>query len=285
LTDNGVWAGVLSDALALAGENLAEPILGARFRHLVAQAAISRGLVFPPESEPNLRLAELVLRHPSVVISLARAGQDMLIAPADRPDLLAEKRGEGPLTGIRADFFTAFTRINPNRRPWYDPDLDAIAWLNGEPDVEKLIPVTSPTLEDELSVRSRFVEQIENEQTKELLRGALATPQPLPAFTAIVRAESLQRRWHVFRTQALAERIRLWAQQFGLHWRDQWLNSGSQIKTTVRSTGSLGRSDYSNTRGIVPSEKVIQGLLALDAEDLARISVPLDLVLKLLRMA
>lgn len=271
------WPDVLLAAVGLAGKDISEPILGAHFRQLVAQAASAKGVAFPPASEPGLRLGELVRRYPSIVVSLSRPGQDMLLAPASRPELLTQKQKQESPTGIRSDLFVAFTRIGPSRQPWYDPEQDTVVWLEAAPETDRLVPIPSPALGDEVAIRRAFAEQIDDERVQQLLLEALAATKPLPAFTAFVRAENLQRRWHLFRTGALIERIRKWAQQFGLPWQESWLTS-SESRANSSAPGKHASMIDADSQ-----QRFLQGVLRLSAEEMARISIPLDVVLKLLR--
>lgn len=281
LDDLNLWPDILRDALARAGDDLSQPILGARFRQLVDQSAAAHGVRFPPDAEPTLRLSELLQRYPSVVLSLARPGQDMLIVPAGRPELLTETRQSEEMVGLRPDIFNAFTRINPIRKPWYDSDQDSVAWV-AEPGADGLIPIPSPTLEDEILVRRSFVESLEDERPKALLLGSLATARPLQAFSAIIRAEQLHRRWHEFRTQALVDRIQSWAHQFSLNWNEKWLTSGSIAKQNSLLDAPRA-SRLAQPTEVALSADSVAILSRLEPSDLARIMVPLDVVLKLLR--
>jgi hypothetical protein len=269
--DTDPWVEVLRNALARCGDG---PVLGSRFRNLVGEEAVRLGMQFPPESDPTLRFADLIQRYPQVVTALVRPGQDLLIAPTDRPEILAGEQTTGGLVGLRPDLFAALTKINPSRHPWYDPEQDVVVWLETDSHGETaLIPFPKASLENELAVRREFVELEEDTRSTALLREALESPQPLQAFTAIVRAEQLQRRWHEFRTQALIERLQKWSTEFGLIWNERWLTSGARTRTVDRTPH--------HKRGAGNSETVLRSLLALEPSDLGRISVPLDIVLRI----
>ena len=86
-------------------------------------------------------------------------------------------------------------------------------------------------------------------------------------------------RWHIFRSQSLAERLAQWAKESGIPWRETWLTIPTSDQTVP-----ISRSD-SPVIATSPKGR-IEGLATLveglNEADLARISVPLDLVLKIL---
>jgi len=111
------WRAILQEALA----TNPPPVVGTHFRSAVDTAAAKHELRFPPAGQPVLRFIQLLERYPDVVSILRRPGQDFLVAPSDRADLLA-KGIQDRFFGIRNDLFQAFTIISENQA-FYDKAL------------------------------------------------------------------------------------------------------------------------------------------------------------------
>ena len=86
-------------------DNAAFPLQ--KLRQLVAEAARASGMEYPPPEEPLLKFAQFLERYPQVAVVRRRPGQDVLVAPAEHPDLLIEIANPGR---IRQDLFDAFNR-------------------------------------------------------------------------------------------------------------------------------------------------------------------------------
>jgi len=268
------WSEILREAIET---NSTQPVVGTRFRDAINSAASKRGLQFPPVAEPALRFIELLQRYPNVVSILRRPGQDFLVGPAGKSDLLT-KGIQGQLYGIRQDLFQAFTTFGVNR-PYYSKSADQVVWQppgEGQALPDSLVPIEPTTEGAEIQLRRDFAETVAPQSlTRPQLLGALTNPLPLPAFSRAVREAGLQREWHAFRTERVLERIQRWARDKQIEWKDAWL--------TERQTDS----PYKNRAGL-PSETPtraegdsLQVLFSgLDAADIQRISIPLDLVLK-----
>ena len=278
MSGDNQWSEILQEALT-AGlkERPDAPILGTRFRQLVEVAAASHNQTFPPPDEPGLKFADLLERYPNIVLTRRRGGQDMLIAPANKPELLLHAR-EWPAPSIRQDIFNAFTRISVEERPWYDRERDAVVWLKKDAVPDSTVPVSIPsvTLEAAVEVRKAFVATVDPSQSKEL-EAALTSSQPLALFTNVIRSRGLQRLWHVFRSERLAESISAWAKAAGIPFREEWF--GGALPQFVPSEGRpryhIGGESGWRTALMTLAER-------LDESDLARISVPLDIVLRAL---
>jgi len=79
------WREILREAIQA---NPTRPVVGTHFRAAIKSAASKRGLQFPPFGEPELRFIQLLERYPDVVAILRRPGQDFLVGPVGRSDLL-----------------------------------------------------------------------------------------------------------------------------------------------------------------------------------------------------
>ncbi len=258
---------------------------GSRLRVLVAAVAVEKGLQYPPDDSPEITFAQFLSRYPDLAVVRHRPKQDMLVAPASQPELLVEPprvAESGPLPGIRRDLFDSFTRLSTSIRAWYVPDDDSIIWRapTTPPESQTWVAIPQPTIQQAIDVRQRFAESISDLTLKHSLLAAIGSAKPLVEFTNAVRLAGLQRDWHRFRTSTLVEHMKGWAREAGVSWRDSWI--------TVAS----GEDPYS-ARALAPSRaaetphewrRALAFLVqSLDGDDLRRISIPLDIVLKALQ--
>ena len=266
------WREILREAI---GEGATEPLRGTHFRSALDASAAKHGLRFPPESEPNLKFIQLIQRYSDVVSIMRRPGQDFLVVPAGRSDLLT-KGVQGRIFGIRKDLFDAFTIVSNDRR-FYDKAADKIFWRRLDTTDEPShtgVPIEPPTTASEIELRREFVASLSEESTRLALSDALAQPLPFSAFGKSVRGVGVQRAWHRFRTEQLSERIQRWAKDNGIEWKDAWLTEGS--------------SERWKDAALAPSTERVEAdalhvlFSGLDAADIQRISIPLDLVLKVI---
>jgi hypothetical protein len=267
------WREVLRDIIST---RTAWPAPGAQLRVALNSAARKRALQFPPVGEPGLRFVQLLERYPDVVSILRRPGQDVLVAPAGRSDLLAMGI-QNEFYGIRFDLFGAFTIVSDNR-PYYDKAADRVEWFSaGEEPVSggTWIPIESATSTAEVKLRRDFAESAENSASRSILLKTLEGPFPFRAWSGAIKETGLQRSWHVFRTKQLQEKIQRWARDNGIEWKDAWLTERSTAFTPMKSTPSI-REPLQRKDGD-PVQLLFSGL---DAADMQRISIPLDLVLK-----
>ena len=215
------WRDIVREAIGGA----TQPVIGTHFRSAVRAAAIKRGLAFPPDTEPGLRLNQLIQRFPDVVTLMRRPGQDLLVVPAGRSDLLTVQSRS---FGIRRDLFEAFT-IASNNRPYYDKLNDKVIWR--KPDtVDELpascVPIIPTTLDNETDLRRQFIASLaDRPSASSELSNSLKTESRLQSFGKAVRDVKVQREWHSFRTERIVERIQSWAKNNGIAWKDAWLTA------------------------------------------------------------
>jgi len=266
------WREILRDAIQ---QNGGQPCIGTKYRSAVDVAAAKQGLRFPPPSEPYLRFVELIQRYPEIVSIARRPGQDFLVAPAGRTDLLAEGVQRRPY-GIRRDLFEAFTFVGEGH-PYYDKVLDKVVWEpDGEGSSPSCVAIEPPTLEGEIKLRRDFLASLSDDPAiRDNFEKALVSPRPLQTFGIAVRERGLQRKWHAFRTERVLERIESWARSQGIAWKDAWLTEGRSER--VSQSTNVGAS---SPAGVHESDPVQVLFSKLDAADIQRISIPLDLVLK-----
>ena len=272
-----IWQELINEALTDLIKRTGAPAPGAKLRGAIAHLARQRGFDFPPAGVR--KFTELVEAFPADFILQRRPGSDVLVVPAARAELLAiEQPGAAPAVArIRQDIFDALTKVPVPAygQPYYVPEKDLVQWIKiGEqpPQTAVVMPVT--TLEEELALRKVFIEELEPVDTgKNALDATLATTQPLREFSNAVKEYGLIRKWHAFRVVRLATRLREWSVSKSLPWQSSWVDA-----TEPRSIAASPAAPVSldNKRHLLEFSSL------LTEEDLARISVPMDIVLRLL---
>ena len=195
------------------------------------------------------------------------------------PQLLAEAPESGA-SRLREDIFEAFTRIPrgvPPSEPWYVVSDDTVVWLlptelsgSGE-----LVKIPAATLEQELSERKSFIQSADlAEDAKIRIAASLDAHSGLGSFSKLIKAHGLSQMWHRHRFQAVVRRIRAWCTAAGVPWREGWVSS-SDASTPTQTGDDLPAT---NLRCLF--ERFVE---SLTDEDLRRISVPLDIVLKVIQ--
>lgn len=275
-----VWPEIVAEALkqGLIASKGAVP--GAKLRQLIARTAHRYGVQYPPAGQEDEKFGEFLNRFSSLLILLRRHGQDILIAPVDQPQMLDIP--EGGQTQLREDIFEAFTHIPrelPPAEPWYARDTDTIKWspANEPLDMERFVRILPATLSQELEDRKAFaLSSGIDSQIKDSLVATLEDHSALWAFSRIVKEHGLARKWHLHRLQAVVLRIRNWCESKHVEWREDWLRS---------KTNQPSRMHSINVSTPIDGQRFLFGKFveALSDEDLKRVSVPLDIVLKLLQ--
>lgn len=272
-----VWQELINEALTELVERTGAPAPGAKLRGAIAHLARLRGLDFPPAGVR--KFTELVEAFPADFILQRRPGSDVLVVPAARAELLAiEQPGAAPAAArIRQDIFDALTKVPVPAYglPYYEPEKDLVLWIReGDQLPQTAVAMPATTLEEELALRAAFIEEAEAVGTgKDALAASLATTRPLRDFSDAVQEFGLVRKWHTFRVARLATRLREWSVRKSLAWQPSWVDA-----TELRSTAAPPAAPVSldNKRHLLELSSL------LTEEDLSRISVPMDIVLRLL---
>ena len=275
-----IWLEILKDALATLVARTKAPVSGAKLRAAVKKLAEDRGEQFPPEG--MTKWSKFVSSFPNDITVVPNPGSDLLVVPANRAELQAVAVAAAKATTsapirMRSDIFEALTRIpDQDERVVYVPESDAVLWQQSNeilPANAVLFPPASWAAEVEM--RRQFAASSGNTETaKDALNQALDSDGPLRQFTSTIRSFGLIHDWHLFRLNALTMRLREWAQTHGLPFKEEWL--GLDNPTPTSSGVALVAVGGGNKRGLVE----LAGLLSDD--DISRISVPLDVVLRLL---
>jgi len=274
------WKQIVAEALAAGLKTSAGPVPGAKLRQLIFKGAKRRDLTYPPSGHEQESFGDFLKHFESIALVHRREGRDLVVAPADMPQLLADAPESGP-TRLREDIFEAFTRIPrglPPSEPWYVLSDDTVVWLlptelsgSGE-----LIKIPAATLELELGERKSFIQSVDlAEDVKNRMAGSLDTHSGLGSFSKLIKAHGLSQIWHRHRFRAVVRRIRAWCTAAGVPWRDEWVSSSDASKALTPTGDNLPGT---NQRQLF--ERLVE---SLTDEDLRRISVPLDIVIKLIR--
>jgi hypothetical protein len=272
------WNAVVAEALKRGLETSDGAVPGAKLRELIARIASKHGVSYPPLGHENEKFADFLKQFNWSLIVLRREGQDLLVAPSDMPQLL--DRSGNAYAQIRDDIFEAFTHIpkgSPPRQPWYVRGTDTIEWLaeNENPDGARLVRIPPATLDQELNDRRAFSISAEIEKdVQDRLLGTLTAHSALGSFSVVLRAHGLARKWHFYRFSEVVRRVKKWCEAEEVTWRDEWITPINQqskvdVPTLPSAVAEARRSSFGHF------------VETLSDEDLRRISVPLDIVLRL----
>lgn len=278
---NTVVRGSLDEALSKFPDR---PVAGAPFSQILKRRAQSEGLEFPPSPFKTFR--SFIETFKDILLVQRRAGRDVLIVPADRPDLLSSEVPDSTANRIRSDIFVALTQIQ-NRgstEPFYLKDSDEVVWFDAnQPKPAAAIPFVRATFEQEIVDRKTFIDSSDehlSQEAKATLSIALQSTSPLGAFSNAVKNLQLGNAWHRFRMGAVLTRLRRWSVENGVEWNSSWISENSAKPEEVPASEQLP----------VPQADIVAAAFGRDFftalaevvtdDDLARITVPLDLVAK-----
>lgn len=274
------WNQIVAEALAAGLKTSGGPVPGAKLRELVVKAASTRNLHYPPSGHEQESFGDFLKHFDSIMLVRRRKGRDLVAAPADMPQLLAEAPESGA-SRLREDIFEAFTRIPrgmPPSEPWYVVSDDTVVWLlptelSGS---GQLIKIPAATLEQELSERKSFIQSVDlAEDAKSRIAASLDAHSGLGSFSKLIKAHGLSQMWHSHRFRTVVGRIRAWCAAAGVPWREEWVSSSDASKPPTQTRDAISARNQRYLFG-----RFVE-LLADD--DLRRISVPLDIVLKVIQ--
>ncbi|MBF0426270.1 MAG: hypothetical protein HQL66_10695 [Magnetococcales bacterium] len=203
----------------------------------------------------------------------------MLVAPTDRHALLVEESRIADPDGatLRNDLFLAFTRISEHGFQYLRSQDRFEQRFFDSPAADGNAVLVSPmTMEQSIKDRQEFCGEIQgqDQELAESLRQALRDKDhtALRLFGDKVRESRLQARWHRFRIRLLVQRIRSWAGEAGIDWQATWWGTHN-----AESGHHEGPPDFSSQL----SPTLLEAMASLRPIDLARISIPLDIVARL----
>ena len=276
---NNDWSEIIAEALRLHVEKTNAAVPGAKLRAAVAEVAKSRGLNFPP-SEMG-KFSSFVESFQTEFIVDRPPGGDILVVPASRPELLAATNSisASNRARVRQDLFEALTRIPSDSfgLPYYDLSTDAVIYLKqNEATPARYLSLPATSLEKELQIRLQFIVNTDMDETPRQALQEVVTKgtTPLREFSQTVQSFGLGQQWHIFRMSLLATILRTWSVENAVPWQQSWVRASEQ------------RATYSPV--IVPpvsvdvKKQLIELAAMLSEGDLSRISVPMDIVLRLI---
>jgi hypothetical protein len=219
---------------------------------------------------PSGKFADFLKQFSDIISIIHRQGQDILVIPKENVFL---PNKDGDVLNIRHDMYKAFAFVDDTKTAYYNRELKYIEWFsaNEKPVGSQFVPIPPRTVEAEIKVREQFANTINQDEGEQLLF-ALTTVNRLGAFSTKLRELNLFQEWLSYRSKELLERIRRWASENSVYWDDSWIQSRTE---NVLSPFVI--QDIENN-------KLAAALAGLGKEDMSRIVIPLDLVLKLLKI-
>ena len=274
------WADIVRQALQKYfdqkshGQPRAVP--GAPLKPLVQKLAEEQSLSYPPLEFQNKKFSDFLQALPTAVLTQRRLGQDLLVVPTGRVDLLqapAETTSDTSNIIFRSDVFKAFTKINlaPSGQFWYSKTENAFVERSPDTVDATLMPVEPETLESAINERRKFVDELGlDKATSANLLSTLANDSigALGLFSAKVKELRLERQWHKFRSENVLQKLQAWATKQNIEFNPGWLEKHKQVPQEAVSSRE--------------TNAFLAGLMKLGAEDAKRVLVPLDIVLKVL---
>lgn len=265
------WSEIFDEAFKLAWGDEPRAVPGAKFRQLVARIVQDQGESFPP---PNSgKFSKFLAGFPDRLILQSSPGQDILVVPADRPELLSD--GKGLNARIRPDLFSALTKIQHGFSFYYLAQTDSVTAVEKNDEIPSgAVKLPSASLANEIALRNRFIHDgAHSDDAKTELSASLQEPRPLTSFTERIKAFGLSRDWHRFRAGAVVNVLKNWSVEHAIPWNPAWLTDGESVSLHSPIPAARLEQDLNS---------LIQALAGHVSEaDLSRISVPLDIVLKL----
>jgi hypothetical protein len=271
----------LREGIRIAG---GRAISGARLRQLIVQYAKINGLDFPPPQYNSF--SKFIETFSDLLLIQRREGRDFLVVPANMPELFTTEAIDSNSSRVRDDLFRALTQIrNKNKNgaeQYYLSDSDELVWIEkDQPKPSDAVPFPQASLEQEIFDRRTFAELPTSplsQSARDLLLDALNSSSPLGSFTSVVRDQGLHQHWHRYRMSAVLQRLRSWCKQNNVTWSTTWI---VEDKPLPNETLPLITTDLLN-KAVKFSGSDFFTLLAdvVTTDDLARIQVPLDLVMK-----
>ena len=232
---------------------------------------------------------------------------ERLAVPAGRPDAILD--GEIKYR-LRPDIFGAFATFG-GPATWYLPDKDCmVGSKDSQRPSESAVLVEPTTTELELDIRRDFIDSIAVGEPGNALAEALEDPRPFAAFSRVLHQTPFVHLWNAYRFGRIFTRIWEWLDGNGLEWHPGWLvavlhpvrshlpgrdaaegaNGGEPARARdgreEENDRSKSRPTTSNQRGASSHNLALQhlsdALAALPPAELSRISIPADLVLKMM---
>ncbi|NMM14943.1 MAG: hypothetical protein HHJ17_15590 [Rhodoferax sp.] len=209
----------------------------------------------------------------------------MLIVPVDRPELLSIELDDPSANRIRDDLFKALTQIPRHAddpAPYYLPSTDEVVWFAHDvPRPGEAIRFPAATFEQEIADRKEFIDSPEvnlPHTAKSTLSIALESSSPLGAFSFAVKELDISSSWHRYRMSAILMRLRRWSSEKNIRWSPHWI---AEVRPKPSDVPAAEQIAVQPVVPVVVAREFLGALASvITEEDLARIQVPLDLVVK-----
>ena len=226
------------------------------------------------------KFSSFLERFPAEFTVHRRPGRDILDVPAGRPELLATAQASfsSSLARIRDDLFAALTRIPSQHKAkaLYAPQNDAVIWTQpGEQHDDSAIELPETSLANELDIRRKFISEMQvAEQAKGALSTAISSEAPLRNFSIAIHSFGFVKQWHQFRLNILVDRLKNWSTEKRIQFRQNWV-ALSEPAIVQSDTSAVPVSD-------VNKRQLLEFANLLTDDELARIHIPMDIVLRVL---
>jgi len=216
------------------------------------------------------RFREFIQGFDDYLVATDKSSFDFLIVPKTYSSFLTQSG-----LNIRSDFYKAFTQFSETNKPYYDKETDSIIWAASSTAGSPLIPIPNATIDLEIDRRKRFVSDMLSDNTPlsdELLEKLSNRTTGLTDFSSALSKHLLHNKWMAYKKASVMKSIESWAKANDLPINSSWyIQSDSQVP--------------SNQLGLQESHRFsrfIEKLSSLSEDDLKRISVPLDIVKKII---
>lgn len=246
-------------------------ISGAAFKQVLQQ----RSDIELPEG----KFGDFLQQHSDVITIIKRNGSDILLIPKGEVHLLEKSLSNLTYATkkVRKDFYQAFTVIAPDKKCWYDIKNDSIKWLARDETVpHHFVSIPDRTEEMEISIRRDFVDNLPDSEAKYDLNKCFTKSWALSIFGQQIRRAGLADKWFDYRINNVVESINTWANNANIPIHESWF-SGVLIGGHADSILAEEKLPEASVNSLV-----LDKLKTLDQADLSRITVPLDIVIKLL---
>ena len=282
MDDKEKWRAALIEALDVATEHATKPVAAARLRNVLGTVAKGQDLDYPPGGMVTGRFFEFITAFQDEVIYVRHSGGDLWVAPAGSPELLTATKPDGSQSqvGIRRDLFESFTTFDALRCAWYSPQSDTVLWqdITAPQLPAPWVQLPAAEIPNAIADRRAFIQTLEDPLLREQLTEAVSKPRGLADFATLVRERGLQPVWHRYWVKLLTDRIRDWANGAGLTWNSAWITTspkGANSESQPKPAAAAVDREWRNNLAAL--------FQALDEEDLQRISIPLDIVVRALK--
>jgi hypothetical protein len=252
------------------------PVPGALVKAEVIREGMQQGASFSERELGFKGFADFVRSVPGIGIQF-RIGSDMLLAPSSATEFLSAYAH--PLPRLRRDFWRAFIEFPvPNTVRLYDEVEDKILHEDATTQ-RKGVLIEPASRETQIQWRREFAEGQPDDIKGALLSALDGTgTAPFNEFARRLRENpTVMRAWNLYLQKLITDQVVAWAAAHNIP-DDRWRGSAANI----RPDGSLSQA-ASKPQSIGQRAELYNFFDSLPLEDLLKLRVPLELVLKATR--